>query len=66
MASIRDEFKTEFGEFLDFNTESTDQTPVVEPFKDFRSIDEIPLDKSPLYPKIGEIVQRIKEEKSSK
>lgn len=66
MTSTGEEYKTEFGEFLDFTTDSTDQTPVNEPFPDFLSIDDIPLDKSPLYNQIAEIVARVKEEKGQK
>lgn len=66
MTSTGEEYKTEFGEFLDFNTESTDQTPVVEQFTDFLPIDKIPLERSPLYAQIGEIADRIKKEKSQK
>lgn len=66
MTNTGEEYKTEFGEFLDFTTESMDKTPVVEPFLDFRSIDEIPLNKSPLYSKIGEAIEKIKEEKNAK
>ena len=66
MTSAGEEYKTEFGEFLDFTTESMDKTPVCEPFQDFLSIDKIPLSKSPLYSQIGEIIEKVKEEKTSK
>lgn len=66
MTTNGDEYKTEFGEFLDLTSESHDLTPVNEEFNDFVSMNNIPLDKSPLYSQISELVSQIKAEKASK
>ena len=66
MSSMGDEYKTEFGEFVDFTADLRETEAVKEPFQDFTSLQDIDFkqfEQTPFYTEIKNIVERIKVEK---
>ena len=62
MSNHGEEYKTEFGEFLDFSTDMKSDQEFHEQFQEWIPITDIDLTKSPLYPVIAEVVTRAKEQ----
>jgi hypothetical protein len=60
MSNLGEEYRTEFGEFLDFETDARDDTEFREPFQEWIPLSDIDLKRSPAFQAIADAVAEAK------
>jgi hypothetical protein len=56
MSNLGEEYRTEFGEFLDFETDARDHTEPHEPFQEWVPLSDVDLTRSPIFQAVADAV----------
>jgi hypothetical protein len=62
MSNLGEEYRTEFGEFLDFETDTRDDTQFHEPFPEWIPLSDLDVTQSPLFSAVASSVAHSKEQ----